>query len=1397
LSNTTWTALGPAPILGGQTPGNGPVTGRIAAIAADPSDANIIYIAAAGGGVWKTTDGGTSWTPLTDSQSTLTMGAIAIAPSNTSIIYAGTGEANFSGDSVYGRGILKSTDGGTSWTLLGQAYFDRLSISRIVVDPTNANTVYATDTYAVNGVYGNYGVWKSTDGGVTWNNTTSSISTGVPFTDLVMDPSSAQVLYAAAGDPGGSTLNGIYKTVDGGAHWALAGNFPSNNLTNGRIALALAPSATQTLYAAITSSTTGGIYKMVKSVNGGTNWTTLPTPPNYMGGQGWYDTTLIVDPSNAGIVYAAGQFAYSLGSYGFIRSSDGGSSWTEIGTGTDGSGPHPDHHGIAFDASGKLLDGNDGGIWRLNFTSPSNYTWTDLNGTAPNALNITQFTGIALHPTNPAIAYGGSQDNGTERYTGSAAWNLVVGGDGGFVRVDPSNPNTVYHEYYGISLERSDDGGVTWHSKISGINLSVPNMPDDDDPSRFYVPYVLDPSNPSRLLYGTDHVYETTNRGDNWTPISAPNTNGWTTSNVIDSLAAAPSDINTIYASAGGQIFVTTNRGATWTERSVPSVFGPWVDLHVDPTNSLIAYAVRYDFGGGHVYRTVNGGVSWANISSNLPDLPVSAIDLNPNGAGTADDVLYVGTDAGVYTSANLGGSWTVMGSGLPSVQVADLEFNSNLHILGAGTHGRGLWEISVLAPGVDLVGSGFTVNPSNLRSSGGTTTAAFSVTNSFDDPAGSFNVKFYLSDDATINPANDILLNLDPTSPGYNGANPSAYQVASLAGHGTFSASPILDVPTSDPFSTDNSYYIGMVIDADANVTEVNEGNNRNTGVGFDQAAVNYINYLYSADMSVNPGWTFTGAGQWAWGQPLGQGATSHGQPDPTSGHTGTNVMGVNLAGDYSTAIGGPFYVTTPAINCSGYSAITLDFWRWLNSDYPPYVAATIDVSNNGTTWTNLFTNPGSEIADSAWQHLTYNLDSVANGQSTVYIRWGYQVGASGAYAYSGWNIDDVTVTGIDNVAPLISLTSPANGAFVASTTPTISGVAGHTSGDSTTVTVNIYAGSSASGSPITTFTTTANASTGAYSAPVPAGTPLGQGTYTVQTTQSDLAGNIGLSAADTFTVDTVAPTITQVYVRGSAWTPAFLNFLATAGQGSATLGYRIPTGSALQMHTLPWANINQISVVFSEGIAVVSPDLTITGTNVPSYNIAGGTFNYSDSPSHVATWTLPASIGTDGLLLKLVANGGTPMKDEAGNLLDGEWNNGVSTVSGNGSPGGDFTFQVKVLPADANGDNVVSFADFVALSNHYGQANAGGSGGDLNGDGTTSFADFVILSNHYGAAAVAPPAPAAPPPPSPVVSRHAPAYLAGSIATGPLSRHRSQHRHTHAAAEEALSLSATSIHQ
>jgi photosystem II stability/assembly factor-like uncharacterized protein len=698
LSRTQWTALGPAPINV-----NNPNTGRVSAVDAHPTDPNTIYIATASGGVWKTTNGGAHWRPLTDDQATLYTGAIALAPSNPDIVYVGTGEANYGPskdalrrENVYsGRGILKSTDAGASWTLLGAHEFHRRTISKVVIHPLDPNIVYvAVGAKAFNGLDGNTGIWFSDDGGLSWTRRVRGIIHFSDFdavSDLIMDPTDPEHLYAAVGNPYGSLANGVYESFNGGETWSVAGDFPTGaaDANLGRITLAVAPSSPQILYAAVArKGASASLLRMMKSTNGGDTWATLPGVPNYMGPFGDYNTTLIVDPSTPNIVIAGGQSS-------ILRTKNGGASWHEIAVGPNV--PHPDHHGMDFDADGKLIDGNDGGVWRLVNRPRANPIWKNINGD----LNTVQFVGIALDPSNFDIAYGGTQDNGTVKFNDNIRWNRIQGGDGGFTRVDFTTPTTVYATFQYTTgtgfLRRSDNGGTSFSGKTNGINTSLPG--------NFYPLYVLDPANSNRLLFGNNRVYETLNRGDNWTALSVPFTNGWTTDRVIDSVAAAPTNVSVVYAAAGGHVFITDNKGTTWRQ-SNPTTPNPLIrfrDLEVDPSNHQVAYVVADNFGdvtgGGRIWVTFNFGRTWTDISGNLPDVPIYSIAVH---AKPGQDTLYVGTDEGVFFSNNGGATWTRPGNGLPHVQIHDLELNVPLGILAAGTHGRGMWQLQVAGGGRD-----------------------------------------------------------------------------------------------------------------------------------------------------------------------------------------------------------------------------------------------------------------------------------------------------------------------------------------------------------------------------------------------------------------------------------------------------------------------------------------------------------------------------------------------------------------------------------------------------------------------------------------------------------------------------------------------------------------------
>jgi len=704
LDTTVWTPVGPAPILNGQTSGSQPVSGRITGVAGDPSDPLVDYVAAAGGGVWKTVDGGSNWTPLTDNQATTFMGSIAVAPSNGQVIYAGTGEASNSGDSGYGRGILVSQDGGATWTLTtAGGALDRQAVARIAIDSSDPAVAYAAVAdFAVNGLYnGNTGIWKTTNFGASWTNTTRAVRLDnfAPYSDVVLNPADPSVIYAAIGRDDGNSAgnNGVIKSSDGGATWTYVGSSLPKGDSDGAIKLAISPTNPSVIYASIANGRNGGSFGALKgfyrSADAGATWTLEANTPNFLGGQGWYDNTIAVDPldPSGNTIYAAGQLNYNTNRDAIIESTNGGASWFDLTTGADGKGPHTDHHAMAFDATGHLLNGNDGGIWRLDTNTQGSVHWSDLN----YGLQTIQFTGIATDPSNPNVAYGGAQDNGTSKFINSTSWNLLAGGDGGYTRVDHTTPATIYQEYYGLSLYRSDNGGQSFRYAANGLNSS--------EAAEFYVPFILDPTNQSRVLVGLSHVYESTNKGASYRSIGGVGSPGWTSRSTISAIATYGS---TVYvATNDNKLLVTTNDGATWTDVSPPGG-RHYKDITLDPSNPQVAYAVVNSFTSANVVITTNGGASWTTITSGLPNAPVNAVTLGMLGPV---QTLFVGTDTGVYSTPTASVAWTRLGTGLPNVQVVSLDYNPSAGLLAAGTHGRGLFELSVR--GIAQTGNGAVVD--------------------------------------------------------------------------------------------------------------------------------------------------------------------------------------------------------------------------------------------------------------------------------------------------------------------------------------------------------------------------------------------------------------------------------------------------------------------------------------------------------------------------------------------------------------------------------------------------------------------------------------------------------------------------------------------------------------
>jgi len=659
-SFSTWTSIGPAPI--GLGTGRETV-GRITSIALDPTNAQVLYIGGATGGVWKTTNGGTTWTPLSDNECGLATGSLAIDPVNPQIVYAGTGEENFSSDSYQGCGVLRSTNGGATWTQLGASSFILPSgsasrIGKLLIDVASAGSVTSTVLLAGSQT----GLWKSDNSGSTW-----SLSLAGIITDLVADPTAAGTYTAAIGATSGGTSNGIYRTTDFGANWTkLSGGLPTSSL--GRIALGVAPSAPNVMYAAIQTTSVNTILGIWKTLDNGNSWSKLTATNASCGSQCWYNLVLTVDPTQPDRVIFGGVSLYG--------STDGGTTFSTMGSGV----VHVDHHAFLFDPKTPttMYSGNDGGIFR---SVDGGATWVSLN----TNLALTQFyPGISVHPTDASIIVGGAQDNGTLQWSGVAMWaSLPIGGDGGFTATDYRTGNTTFGSCQWPSCipYRRDFPSTTFRTKGTGLVTS--------DRGAFIPPMVMDPVNPTVLYFGTFRLYRTANSGDLWAPISGDVTNGTGT---IRTIAVAPSDTATIYVGASdGAVQVSSDVGVTWTNISAGLPLKSITYIAVDPRDPRTAYVTLSGYGTGHVWKTTNRGATWTDISYDLPNVPVNTVVLQ---RGSRE--LDIGTDIGVFALPEGLTTWQPLAAGLPNTVVHDLLYDGKRGRLIAATHGRGMFTLAV-----------------------------------------------------------------------------------------------------------------------------------------------------------------------------------------------------------------------------------------------------------------------------------------------------------------------------------------------------------------------------------------------------------------------------------------------------------------------------------------------------------------------------------------------------------------------------------------------------------------------------------------------------------------------------------------------------------------------------
>ncbi|MCF8301961.1 MAG: choice-of-anchor J domain-containing protein [Bacteroidales bacterium] len=699
----SWTSLGPS-----STPGGYHGLGRLNCIAFREGDENTFYVGSPSGGLWKTTDGGSSWGPLTDDNPVLGVSDAVVIPGATpasDIVYIATGDRDvgFAMQAIGSGqvnennsiGVMVSSDGGTTWESTGLSFdaADKTLTNRLLLDPNNNSILYAATSL---------GAYKTIDGGTTW----AQISEH-EFIDMEFKPDNSSVIF-------GSTRVGgkIYRTTDGGGSWTEQLDVFGGHRTE----LAVTPANPSRIYAVVTDgySSSVGLEAVFRSDNMGDSFTDIyehPTigntnhnllqrdcnPNAQTGGQGHYDLAIAADPNDADIVYVGGINTW--------KSTDGGDSFAIVNHWSTTCGGtvetvHADKHALAFRGSTSILfECNDGGLYK---TENGGTNWTHLG----DGLVTSQIYRLGLSALSSNELISGLQDNGTKAML-SGTWTDVLGGDGMECIIDFKNNNIQYGSLQNGKLYRSTDH---W-SNSTLIHLAE---------GAWVTPFIMDPVSSSTLYVGYNTVLKSGNQGSSWSVIGYIDG-----SNGIRSLTIAPSDPNYIYAAFLDVIYQTTTGGDSWTNITaglpVATSNITYITIDEDDPNTIWVSMGEYNEHG--VYQSTDGGSTWTNISTGLPEVPVMCVIQNMN--NDAETELYAATDIGVYQKVEVG-DWVDFSSGLPNVVVTELEiYYDNIEPddskLRAATYGRGLWEsplppAQICRPPTDLLADNIGVYSARLN---------------------------------------------------------------------------------------------------------------------------------------------------------------------------------------------------------------------------------------------------------------------------------------------------------------------------------------------------------------------------------------------------------------------------------------------------------------------------------------------------------------------------------------------------------------------------------------------------------------------------------------------------------------------------------------------------------
>ncbi|MBZ0269917.1 T9SS type A sorting domain-containing protein [bacterium] len=648
-SGNTWFSVGPANY-----------SGRILDLEFDPTNTDILYVGSASGGLWKSTDHGLSYTPMTDELPSIAIGAVCVLPWDTSIVLVGTGEGA-NGD-VDGVGILKSTDGGVTW--------NTTDFTRTIVQGHGFHVMEVNPTTQTILAGASDGLWRSTDQGDTW----IDVRTGGDHFDVVWKPGDPNTVYTVKGSD--SVGNNVKISTDDGLTWTRAGTGQPASAFVGKTKLAVSAAQPTWLYANISNQsgdiTNAGIYR---TTDDGATWNARYTgPSNIPGGQGWYNLSLAVDPDDANTVIACGVRLY--------RSTDGAASFSiPIGE----SNVHVDHHAIAYEpgASNTLWVGSDGGVWRND--SDGNF-WAS-GGDRSVGLVTYQFYDICVNNGGgPYYALGGTQDQGTDKFTGSTSWTNSLGADGMVCMVSPEDGTTVYGEIQNGGTRRNLSSG----NPGGWASISFPGT------KQWVNPWACGQVDGDVLMGASSSgTYKSTNTGTSWANVGT---------HVPVWIDFYDLDDDVVWTVVGGtSCYYTTDGGAGWTQTSSYGFStGSPTKVLAHPSDPATAFVTFSGYGAvAHVAMTTDYGVTWADVSGDLPSQPANAIAVDPD--NTSD--WYIGTDNAVWLTTNGGVNWLPCDTSLPNVEVHDLEIANGERKLVAGTYGRGMWEMDLDGGGGNAVG--------------------------------------------------------------------------------------------------------------------------------------------------------------------------------------------------------------------------------------------------------------------------------------------------------------------------------------------------------------------------------------------------------------------------------------------------------------------------------------------------------------------------------------------------------------------------------------------------------------------------------------------------------------------------------------------------------------------